>query len=309
LGESGTGKEIVARQIHDLSARAKPAFIPINCGAIPSELLESELFGHERGAFTGAATRRIGRFELAKAGTIFLDEIGDMPCSMQVKLLRVLQERVFERVGGSTLIPMDARIISATHRDLDHSIKLGEFRADLYYRIHVYPIIIPPLRDRIVDIPLLIENIIAQLYAKYHCRIHLASAVLQACLEYTWPGNVRELANLLECLIVQYPNQTIDLSELPSRYQPGALFTTDRQHLPSQQFDLKEHLSSVELSYIRQALQESEGVVSRAAQRLGIGRTTLVEKMRKYQLHRMECPELAHFFNYTIKQDNDNETF
>lgn len=293
-GESGTGKEIVARSIHLLSPRHGDAFLPVNCGAIPGELLESELFGHERGAFTGAVTRRVGRFEMAKKGTLFLDEIGDMPCAMQVKLLRVLQEKVFERVGGGASIGLEARMIAATHCDLEKYVQDGRFREDLYYRINVYPVYIPPLRDRLEDIPLLIEDITRKL--NISGKLEFSHRALQALMSYAWPGNVRELSNLLERLMVQCPNQIIDLSELPERYQQGGC-PVSALHIPPPMprgdFDLKEFLSEVESTYIRKALDESQGVVAQAAQRLGVGRTTLVEKMRKYKIYRADIHDMS----------------
>src|SRR5690606_5600307 len=197
-GETGTGKEVVARNIHYHSARRHGPFVAVNCGSIPAALLESELFGHEKGAFTGALTARKGRFELAKGGTLFLDEIGDMPLDMQVKLLRVLQERRFEPLGGSRVIEADVRIISATHRDLEAMVREGNFREDLYYRLNVVPLELPPLRERREDLPLLIAEINAQLQRRGMPGCRFDTRALRALVRYDWPGNVRELANLIE---------------------------------------------------------------------------------------------------------------
>lgn len=294
-GESGTGKEVVAQQIHRFSGR-KGAFVPINCGAIPEQLLESELFGHERGAFTGAATRRVGRFELADGGTIFLDEIGDMPMPMQVKLLRVLQERVIERVGGETSIPVDVRVIAATHRDLPREIEEGRFREDLYYRLSVFPIEISPLRDRPEDIPPLVGEMMGRVYDRYGVRLQISDDVMPALQEYSWPGNARELGNLIERLAVVRPNGRIDADSLPWPLRPKPSvpevandhvvvhFMGRAQKLPADGLDLKEHLAGLEREMISSALERSDGVVQQAADELGMRRTTLVEKINRYKL-------------------------
>lgn len=303
LGESGTGKEVVARNIHALSSRSAKPFIPINCGAIPSELLESELFGHEKGAFTGAITSRQGRFELAHGGTLFLDEIGDMPLTMQVKLLRVLQERCFERVGSNRSIEVDVRIIAATHRDLEVAIKDGKFREDLFYRLNVFPIDMPPLRVRREDISLLLNELIARVEGEKRPGVRLLPGALEALSHYHWPGNVRELANLVERLTILYPNGIVDHDDLPRRFlinEPPSthgIVGNERETLlamVSQEqpvgdgIDLKEHLVKTELAIISQALNESDWVVAHAASYLNMRRTTLVEKMRKYGLVRPE---------------------
>jgi sigma-54 specific flagellar transcriptional regulator A len=302
LGESGTGKEVVARNIHYYSARRERPFVPINCGAIPAELLESELFGHEKGAFTGAITARQGRFELAEGGTLFLDEIGDMSLPMQVKLLRVLQERVFERVGSNRSLKADVRIIAATHRNLEEAIRAGRFREDLYYRLNVFPIEMPPLRARREDVPLLIEELLRRYQAEKRVTLKLAHATVEALGRYPWPGNVRELANLIERLAILYPNGTVELQDLPEKLRPAgyvpapaparapeaapAVHPLSLPRLPREGLDLKEHLSNLELSLIKQALEEAGGVVAHAAERLKLRRTTLVEKLRKYGLQR-----------------------
>jgi sigma-54 specific flagellar transcriptional regulator A len=219
LGESGTGKEVVARSIHEVSGRKKGPFVPVNCGAIPAELLESELFGHEKGAFTGAFTARKGRFELAEGGTLFLDEIGDMPMPMQVKLLRVLQERTFERVGGSKALQADVRIIAATHRHLETMIEEGTFREDLFYRLNVFPIEKPALRDRQEDIPLLLQELLSRLEVEHKATLRFTQRALDSLMQHKWPGNVRELSNLLERLLILHSNKIIDVAELPVKYR------------------------------------------------------------------------------------------
>ena len=219
LGESGTGKEMVARHVHELSGRAGHPFVPVNCGAIPADLLESELFGHEKGAFTGALSTRMGRFEFAEGGTLFLDEIGDMSLQMQVKLLRVLQERSFERVGSNRSIRCNVRIIAATHRDLEAAIGAGRFREDLYYRLNVFPIQMPPLRERLEDLPVLIEHLVQRQGQIAGRHIRLDKDAMNCLARNAWPGNVRELANLLERLAILYPEQTVTAAELPERYR------------------------------------------------------------------------------------------
>lgn len=304
LGESGTGKEVVARNIHYYSSRRNKPFVPINCGAIPPDLLESELFGHEKGAFTGAISARQGRFEMAEAGTLFLDEIGDMSLHMQVKLLRVLQERTFERVGSNKSITANVRIIAATHRNLEEAIKDGKFREDLYYRLNVFPIEMPPLRDRVEDILLLVNELIARIEHEKRGAVRLSPASITALTQYSWPGNVRELANLVERLAILFPFGVVDVHDLPEKFQvqsgvvlaktpittTGAPSTVslDEPLLPKDGLDLKEFLSGLELGYIKQALDDADGVVAHAAKRLGMRRTTLVEKLRKYGLQRGE---------------------
>ncbi len=219
LGESGTGKEMVARHIHELSGRSGHPFVPVNCGAIPADLLESELFGHEKGAFTGALSTRLGRFEFAEGGTLFLDEIGDMSLQMQVKLLRVLQERTFERVGSNRTMRCNVRIIAATHRDLDSAISAGRFREDLFYRLNVFPVQMPPLRERLEDLPVLIEHLVQRQEQMAGRHIAFDKQAMNCLARNPWPGNVRELSNLLERLAVLYPGQTISEDDLPERYR------------------------------------------------------------------------------------------
>jgi sigma-54 specific flagellar transcriptional regulator A len=313
LGESGTGKEVVARNIHYYSNRRDKPFVPINCGAIPSELLESELFGHEKGAFTGAIGARQGRFELAEGGTIFLDEIGDMPLTMQVKLLRVIQERSFERVGSNKSVKSDVRIVAATHRDLETLIEDNRFREDLYYRLNVFPIEMPPLSSRTEDLPLLVNELITRLEHEKKSSVRLTPAAMMALCNYDWPGNVRELANLMERLTILHPYGVVDAPDLPPKMAPPGRALSQSQdeqdnespvlpmasgmpkvplnnkpRLPREGIDLKQHLTEIEISLIEQALDECSGVVAHAANRLKIRRTTLVEKMRKYSIQRPE---------------------
>ncbi|MBI2801297.1 MAG: sigma-54-dependent Fis family transcriptional regulator [Gammaproteobacteria bacterium] len=301
-GESGTGKEVVARHIHHHSVRRSKPFVPINCGAIPADLLESELFGHEKGAFTGAIASRQGRFEMADGGTLFLDEIGDMSLSMQVKLLRVLQERTFERVGSNKSVAVNVRIIAATHVHLEHAIEDGRFREDLYYRLNVFPIETPPLRDRAEDLPLLVNDLVERLGHEGRGTIRLTPACIESLATYSWPGNVRELANLIERLSILYPNGAVDVHDLPDKYRNAEIVSRPREidatavsyaeaagvRLPRAGLDLKEHLTQIESNLIIQALEEESWVVAHAAKRLQMGRTTLVEKMRKLGLNRQD---------------------
>jgi sigma-54 specific flagellar transcriptional regulator A len=285
-GESGCGKELVARRIHELSARANAPFVPVNCGAIPRELLESELFGHEKGAFTGALTTRVGRFELAHGGTLFLDEIGDMSPDMQVKLLRVLQERSFERVGSAETRRANVRILAATHRDLEARAEAGEFREDLFFRLNVFPIVVPSLRDRLDDLADLIDDLVKRGEAEGRPSIRFTATALDCLRSYSWPGNVRELQNLVERLSILYPGQTIDRPQLPAvigerrRSEPQAA-----AELPITGLDLREHLGNIERALISSALAQTDGTVAHAARLLKLRRTTLVEKLRKYDLH------------------------
>ena len=316
-GESGTGKEVIANLIHDLSDRARSPFIAVNCGAIPAELIESELFGHEKGAFTGAIASRKGRFELAEGGTLFLDEIGDMPFAMQVKLLRVLQERSFERVGGARQIRSDVRVIAATHQDLSKKIEQNHFRADLFYRLSVFPIDVPPLRERAQDISLLIESFLSSARREGRGSVEISTEALLHLESYEWPGNIRELSNLVQRLIVLHPSQVVGKDELPSEYlsdnlKVGASNTENRQlNLLEQEFtdalfapvdplptdgthpfllekpiDLKARMADLERDYIIAALEQTEWVTAHAANWLKLQRTTLVEKMRKYDIKR-----------------------
>jgi sigma-54 specific flagellar transcriptional regulator A len=284
-GESGSGKELVARRIHELSPRGRGPFVPVNCGAIPRDLLESELFGHEKGAFTGALTTRIGRFELADGGTLFLDEIGDMSFDMQVKLLRVLQERVFERVGSGEQRRSNVRIVAASHRDLEARSRAGEFREDLFFRLNVFPIVVPALRERIEDLPVLIDDLVRRGEGEGRPSIRFTQVALDCLAAYSWPGNVRELENLIARLAILHPGKTIDRTDLPApigerRRSPQPSLTT----IPTTGLDLKEHLGNIERELIRSALDQTDGTVAHAARLLNLRRTTLVEKLRKYEL-------------------------
>lgn len=321
LGESGTGKEVVASNIHLLSSRSNGPFIPVNCGAIPGDLLESELFGHEKGAFTGAISTRKGRFEMAQGGTLFLDEIGDMPSQMQVKLLRVLQERVYERVGGGKPIKADVRIVAATHRNLETMIEEGSFREDLFYRLNVFPIENPSLRERAADVPLLLQELIKRNQQMGGANVKFTERALDSLKEHDWPGNVRELSNLVERMQIMFPDKVVDVCDLPRKYQhidieeyvpeyPEEILERQALNdifsegfgefdeepeeivfdqnmpalLPSEGIELKSYLADLEVCLIEQALERSENVVARAAEVLGVRRTTLVEKMKKYNL-------------------------
>lgn len=336
LGESGTGKEVVAQNIHARSSRRNGPFVPINCGAIPPDLLESELFGHEKGAFTGAITARQGRFEMAKGGTIFLDEIGDMSPDMQVKLLRVLQERTFERVGGNKRIEADVRVLAATHRDLEAKIEDGSFREDLFYRLNVFPIETPPLRKRTSDLPVLVKELTNRIEDEGRGSVRLSSEALSVLSRYEWPGNVRELANLIERLAIVCPFDEVVVDELPEKLlgevgvdagataePPQTADETEEPAVPptieaidvaagadgmdqlpavngkaprdpdsrlvkrsSGGIDLRWYLGELEQRLIREALEESDGVVAKAAELLQLRRTTLVEKLRKYDIQR-----------------------
>lgn len=341
LGESGTGKEVVARMIHRLSNRADKPFVPVNCGAIPAELLESELFGHEKGAFTGAISTRAGRFELAEGGTLFLDEIGDMPLPMQVKILRVLQERTFERVGGRQTLTADVRIVAATHRNLEVHIQEGSFRQDLYYRLNVFPLETQPLRALRDDIAEIVRALTQRFALAGRPVARLTDNALAVLSALPWPGNVRELGNVIERLGILYPDQDVDVAQLPEKIRmqlpsdwqmpdmpaptaakvpepithdgaapedvdPRDMFAAGRTSvdqsagirlpvdeqelaqcqcvLPDVDFDLKKQLEAIERAWIEQALTNNDGVVAQAARQLGIRRTTLVEKLRKYQM-------------------------
>ena len=293
-GESGTGKELVARAIHENSARAAKPWVVVNCGAIPSELLEAELFGHVKGAFTGATQNRQGRFELAQGGTLFLDEVGDIPLHLQVKLLRVLQTRQCEAVGSSRTYDLDVRIIAATNRDLDEAVQKKEFREDLYYRLNVIPVKIPSLRERKTDIPLLVTHFIQQFNELTGHSVESPSGqILEALMAYDWPGNIRELENLMERLVILKGQGTVDLGDLPHRIfqkyaegRPqgaGALSEWEfpRMVLPHSGVDLKAIVSAFENHLVDQALARTQGNKNRASELLQMNRTTLVEKLRK----------------------------
>ena len=327
-GETGAGKEVVSRELHRQSARSAKNFVGINCAAIPAQLLESELFGHKKGAFSGAIADRVGRFQLADQGTLFLDEIGDMPLDLQVKLLRVLEEREVMPVGASRAAPFDVRLIAATHQDLEGMVARKEFREDLYYRLNVVPIVIPPLRDRQTDIAELCHYYIS-LYSDDR-KMSFTPKSIEVLSRYRWPGNVRELANLVKRLSVLSPEPDIELATIPAAYLPPQLAellraeeqedetsepglppafmaqlgqeTTSKlsqpvseverivrlsqsmDSLPKEGIATKNLLGDIESNLIRVALTQSEGNVSKAAKLLQIGRTTLIQKLEKYQI-------------------------
>jgi nitrogen regulation protein NR(I) len=305
-GESGTGKELIAKTIHyNNGSRAGGPFVPLNCAAIPKDLLESELFGHEKGAFTGAINTRVGRFELAQGGTLFLDEVGELDPSLQVKLLRVLQEREFERVGGVKTIKVDVRILAATNKDLEKATKDGLFREDLYYRLNVIPLHLPPLRSRVEDISLLMAHFIQEFCRKRKREpFTLSPDAMECLLKYRWPGNVRELENLVERLTILVTGPVIRVSDLPEKLHQltfADIDTTSPAESPCRDtaaalpiaapagsveigeagIDLNNMVSTMERNMIRKALEKAGGVRSKAAQLLGLNRTTLLEKMKK----------------------------
>lgn len=328
-GESGTGKELLARALHEQSHRSGSNFVPINCAAIPKDLLESELFGHRKGAFTGAVNDRVGRFELAHGGTLFLDEIGDMSLDMQVKLLRVLQERTIDPIGGSRQVSIDVRVIAATHRDLEEEISAGRFREDLYYRLNVLPVVTPPLRERAEDIPDLLRHFSHRFANPGMEAIRFDSDFTEALQKYHWPGNVRELSNLVDRFSTLYAGQKLDLRAIPATLLPKGLVPLQAEllvrnpvvtpqamtpppevlaelgdsfasvdtdvediillaqglpQLPPEGISLKDRLAEIERSMIEQALERAQGNVSRTAKLLNLQRTTLIEKINKYDL-------------------------
>jgi two-component system, NtrC family, response regulator AtoC len=282
LGETGTGKEVVARLLHGLSPRSGAPFVAVNCGAIPEGLVESELFGHARGAFTGAVERRVGRFVQASGGTLFLDEVGELPLAVQVKLLRVLEEREVTPVGDTRACRVDLRIIAATHRDLEALIRAGRFREDLYYRLSVIPIEIPPLRERGGDIALLARHFLDDAARRYRREVTLGEDALRLLAAYAWPGNVRELANLMEKLAVLARGPLIAASDLPARLQ-GRAAPESRiaVEMGEEGIDLVACLARAEEELIDEAMRRAEGNKNRAAALLGIKRTTLVEKLKR----------------------------
>jgi transcriptional regulator with GAF, ATPase, and Fis domain len=293
-GESGTGKELVAKIIHYNSSRSQAPFIPLICAAIPKDLLESELFGHEKGAFTGALNTRIGRFELAHNGTLFLDEIGELDPSLQVKILRVLQEKEFERVGGVKTIKIDVRILVATNKDLERAIREGKFREDLYYRLNVIPLSLPPLREKIEDIPLLVNHFVQE-FAKKRKRESLtfSAEALQCLMSHRWPGNVRELENLIERLTILVSRDIVTAPDLPEKFQqitisqtPDGLDTRRAMdfNFPEYGIDINSVVENMERNLILKALEKTGGIKNRAAKLLGLNRTTLIEKMKKMKI-------------------------
>ena len=305
-GESGTGKELIARALHMNSPRASKPFIAVNCGAIPHELLEGELFGYEKGSFTGAVNTRIGRMELANQGTIFFDEIGDMPTSLQVKLLRVLAEREIDRIGSTKPTPIDIRVITATHRNLEESIKEGSFREDLFYRLNIIPINLPPLRERKTDIPLLADHFLKQ-FNKTAIPKTISDEAMQFLVNYSWPGNIRELANFIERMVVLSIGSTITPRDLPEKvlgdtpkekWQPleedeegnpaqilqQSLRQSFHVGIPEEGINLKKTVEEFEKELLLEALEKTGWVKNKAANLLGLNRTTLVEKLKKMKI-------------------------
>ncbi len=297
-GESGTGKELLVRALHTNSRRRDKPFVPVNCGAIPRELLESELFGHEKGAFTHAIRNRAGRFELADGGTIFLDEIGEMDLSLQVKILRVLQEKEFERVGGTRTLKVDVRVVAATNRDLEVEVAAGRFREDLFYRLNVIPLHLPPLRDRGDDIILLAHTFLERFCAqKERPVLAIGPKVREMFLRYCWPGNVRELENFMERLSILCDHDEVTPEDLPKKIwdavgeappmpepvvgRPACFVWPVVEDLKTRNMGLKEFLDEIEERLLTEALEMAGGVKNQAAEILGIKRTTLIEKLKK----------------------------
>ncbi len=324
LGETGTGKELVAEEVHISSTRSGP-FIPVNCAAIPKDLLESELFGHEKGSFTGADKTRIGRFEMSSKGTLFLDEIGDIPLSLQSKLLRALESKSIQRVGGGKDIPIDLRLVCATHQNLENKVDNGSFRSDLYYRINVFPINVPTLAERAEDIPIIIDYMLKNLNLNAKNIPKFSNAAIQSLKRHLWPGNIRELKNIVERAVVMFPNKEISANnitenllrlKLPSPSEEREILWEDTKDLsgidlnenkndrtssPLQHpkhyadwfeffddIDLRIYIRDVEIVLIESALNKSNGTVAKAAELLKINRTTLIEKMKKLQIKRLE---------------------
>ncbi len=283
-GESGTGKELIARLIHENSPRAKEPFIKVNCAALPETLLESELFGHEQGAFTGAIKTKKGRFELADGGTLFLDEIGDLPFSVQVKLLHVLQEGTFERVGGVETRTVDVRIVSATHRNLEKAIQQGTFREDLYYRLNVIPIVLPPLRERQGDIPLLVQHFLKKFNEENKKNVTLSMEINTLFIKYNWPGNIRELENCIERLVVLAQDHAITIKTIPPAIR--TYFSDIQKVIPSFQIgtSLVETTQRIEQEAVKNALEKSGGVQAKAARLLGMTARQIAYKIKKYKM-------------------------
>jgi transcriptional regulator with PAS, ATPase and Fis domain len=293
MGESGTGKELVARAVHALSVRADRPFIPVNCGAIPSELLESEMFGHEKGAFTGALGARAGMFQLANGGTIFLDEVGEMTPSLQVKLLRVLQDREVRPVGADRSFKVDVRVLAASNKELVHEVETGNFREDLFYRLQVIPILMPPLRERRSDIPLLVNHFLEKHNGKHQGRpVRMSEEAIVHLWEYDWPGNVRELENLLERLVILNEDGLIRVDNLPTNIRS---FISEkkipRPAFTEQGLDLSTAVEEFENRLIEEALRRTKGNKQAAARLLGLKRTTLVAKLRRRKSHGTSSPE------------------
>ena len=287
-GRSGTGKELVARAIHFKSDRKDKSFVPINCGAIPENLLESELFGHVKGAFTGAVASKTGKFELANGGTIFLDEIGDMSPELQVKLLRVLEEREFERVGGSKMIEVDIRVIAATHRNLEKEVENGNFREDLFYRLYVIPLMLPSLQERKTDIPLLILKFLKDFNELNNAEVAgVSEKAMEMMINYSWPGNIRELKNVIECSVVLKRKGEILPEDLPDKIRSVVISSCAKLpeiKITNDGISLNSAVSEFEKALIFQSLEKTMWVKNQAAKLLQVNRTTLVEKIKRYQI-------------------------
>jgi len=308
-GKSGTGKEVIAKNLHLYSERSEFSFVPVNCSAIPSELLERELFGYEKGAFPGAISSKKGRLEMAHNGTIFLDEVSEISLEVQVKILRALQDKKIERIGGTEMIDIDVRVVAATDKNLEVMISAGSFREDLYYQLNVFPIEMPSIKDRTEDLPLILNDLINRMEKSGRASIRFTSSAILKLCQYDWPGNIREMSNLIERLSIIYPMGIIGLEELPEKIRGtddvsnnnvleqrnttidtsyNVVSVDELEILPVNGLNLKEFLGGLEVNLIRQALDDCNNIVARAADKLQIRRTTLVEKMRKYGLNRYE---------------------
>ena len=287
MGENGTGKELVARSIHRQSSRSNKPFIEVNCAAIPEELIESELFGHEKGAFTGATEKKRGKFDLANKGTIFLDEVADMSLKAQAKILRILQEKKFERVGGTRILDTDVRVLAATNKDLEYEMEQGRFRQDLYYRLNVIPLEVPPLRDRIEDIPLLASRFIREFSLKESKREkHIAEDALAVLMEHTWPGNVRELKNIMERLAITSPSDTITAEDIPPLSKENHRFQSSGFSVDGGSF--RGAKGVFEKDYIAKKLAENKWNVKKTAEAIGLERSNLHKKIKAYGLDDMK---------------------
>ena len=287
MGENGTGKELVARSIHRKSRRSQKPFVEVNCAAIPEELIESELFGHEKGAFTGATSKKRGKFDLANEGTIFLDEVADMSQKAQAKILRILQEKTFERVGGNRLISTDVRVLAATNKDLEREMEDGRFRQDLYYRLNVIPLHVPPLRDRREDIPLLVARFIHDFSLKEgEVEKTMSNEALEKLMRHDWPGNVRELKNIVERLAIMTPGRIIDVADIPplQKTENGHRPETADIPISSDPDSLREARQDFEKQFIMKKLKEFEGNISRTAEAIGLERSNLHRKIKSYGL-------------------------
>jgi two-component system, NtrC family, nitrogen regulation response regulator NtrX len=285
MGENGTGKELVARSIHRQSRRFQKPFIEVNCAAIPEDLIESELFGHEKGAFTGATAKKRGKFDLANEGTIFLDEVADMSLKAQAKVLRILQEKKFERVGGNRLIPTDVRVLAATNKDLEREMEEGHFRQDLYYRLNVIPLRIPPLRDRKEDIPLLVNRFLEDFASKEgEAEKELSAEVMAILMRHSWPGNVRELKNIIERLVIMTPTNMISRCDISPLFEEGRPAEGILSQPDAVADSLREAKQDFERQYLIRKLRENDGNISKTAEAIGLERSNLHKKIRSYGL-------------------------